>query len=855
MAFPDDRDRELLRLASSALEKAEDLTDWISRFQPDRKQTDLCPVSATDEFRLYNLRRKAGNLVRSAKVPVAAAVYGASQVGKSLFVGRVLRPADPQYCPLGRDENLGAPAYFTQLNFDDDLNPQCGSNEATAMVTRFTTKDRFDETVPVKFPVLVRGLSRAEWLRVLARGFQSECGLPADVLWQESELEELFEQLNGVYPASEVDREWRMDLLDVFTYLKRLEPSRYRADESMINGLISRYPLTQEGYVQLSARLCWNGLTSLTDLFGTIWRFLEETRKHGREGIACHWAAVRFLLDSQRTPQHESRNSKVFPKVSWDDLVDRFEDGWYVLDYQPGQGPPKQDLATIQSAMLELVVPVLPDRLNEDWRQVLEQIDFLDIPGIRNQGRGAEEALVKSADSLDDKMSIVKRGKVFYLFERYIEEMQIQTLLLLVRDGNLDVKGLLMENINRWGRIRYGKDNWPTRINDNPPALFVGMTGIDSEFRTRDAKRELYDARLRVIVTETFKEIMTNFGGQGRKFTNIYPIRYPGTWDDDAQARQRYGAEKWEVAARAFRESDMVQEYVADLEKKWAAAMRDGDGGASLIAAAFRRCTSALRKQDELAKAIHETQAELKSLGQSWAVDPTANLNRDRRIASADQLLNWCLADEQLVYSRVNALREVLCFRHGDVFLLADLADINQGPRQRPEPLVRRLQKMLPDFLMDWGKIQTPQRWQEYLDANDDLGERLQSDRFAAFTRYLAEYLCSEPVLAQLMSRLQAVIALDNPDQVARKIARRKFTRLILNDFVMNPGGDQAPLGAPGTRKDDRDYGLMTPFVDRWLTRLPEALASTAGIDVKIPPGNSELHEWLNDFSTTTGGD
>lgn len=848
MAFPDDRDRELMRQASGALNAAEDLVDWMSRFKGDRQKTDLGPISATDEFQLFNLRRKAGNLLRSSKVPVAAAVYGASQVGKSLFVGRVLRPADPQFCPLGRDENLGPPSYFPDLNFDDDLNPQCGNNEATAIVTRFTTKDRFDESVPTKFPVLVKGLSRAEWLRVLARGFRSECDVPPEDLWQDSQLEELFVQQNALYPDTEADREWRMDLLDVYSYLRRLEPLRFRADESFLNGLISRYPLTHEGNVQIAARLCWASWPTLTGLFNTVWKFLDEIRKHGREGIVCHWAAVRFLLDSQRTPQHENRNSKVFTKVAWTDLVDRFEDGWYVLDYQPGKGPPKQDLSTIQSAMLELVVPVLPDRLNEEWRQVLEQIDFLDIPGMRSQGRGAEEGLLKAAESIDDKMSIVKRGKVFYLFERYIEEMQIQTLLLLIRSGNLEVKGLLKEYVDKWGRIRYGKDIWPARVTENPPAFFVGMTGIDDEFRTRDAKAEIYNARLRIIVSETFKEVMTDFGGSGRRFTNLYPIRYPGSWDSDAADQSKFGADKWAFAGKAFLEAEMVQEYVAESDRKWAAAMKDGDGGASLIAAAFRRCTSALRKQDELAKAIAETHGALGNLARSWAVDPNANMNRDRRIAAANNVLNWCLADEQLVYSRVNALREVLCFRPGDVMFVADLADVSQGPKQRPESLDRRLQRELPSLVVDWAKMQAPERWREYMEQNEHVGEHLKPEQFGTFTRYLAEYICSEPVIEQLLSRLLGVVSLQNRDEIARKNARRKFTRLILNDFLMNPGPDVAPLVEMDDRKAGRDYGLMTPLIDRWLTRLPEALASAAGDDIRIPPGNSELHELLESF-------
>ncbi|MFM9966150.1 MAG: virulence factor SrfC family protein [Planctomycetaceae bacterium] len=848
MAFPDDRDRELLRSASQVFVAAEDLLDWMSQHKDARQTQDLCPISGTDEFQLMSLLRTSGHLVRSSKVPVAAAVYGASQVGKSLFVGRVLHPADERFSPLGRDEVLGPPAYFADLSFDQDLNPQCGSNEATAIVTRFTTKDRFDESVPTKYPVLVRGLTRAEWLRVLARGFRSECDLPPDDLWQESQLEKLFEEHSGSHRADTVDREWRMDLLDVYSYLKRLEPLRYRANETLLNGLISRYPLTKEGYVSVAARLSWNSWPSLTSLFNQVWKFLEMTRQHGHEGIVCHWAAVRFLLDSQRTTQHENRNSKVFPKVSWNDLVDRVEDGWYVLDYSPGQGPPKQELATIQSAMLELVVPVLPDRLNEEWRHVLELIDFLDIPGMRAQGRGAEEGLLKAADSLDDKMNIVKRGKVFYLFERYIEEMQIQTLLLLVRYGNLDVRGLLKEYVDKWGRIRYGKDNWPHRVHEDPPAFFVGMTGIDDEFRTRDAKSELYNARIRTIAADTFKEVMSHFGGRDKLFTNLYPIRYPGTWDDDAASRQKLDPQKWVLAGKAFLEADLVQKHVAAAPRKWEAAMRDGDGGASLIAAAFRHCTSALRKQDELSKAIAENQVHLAALARNWAVDPNANLDRDRRINSAQAVLTWCTADEQMVYTRIQALQESLCFQPGDVVYLSDLADINVGTRQRPEPLEKRLLRELPPFLMEWGKNLAPARWQEFTAARADADEWLKPETFGTFARYLAEYLCSEAVLNLLAERLLKIISLQHRDELARKNARRKFTRMTLNDFVINPGPDLSPLNEIADPKPDRDFGLMAPLITRWQSRLPEAFALAAGADVKIPPGNSELHDWLTDF-------
>lgn len=857
MAFPDDRDRELKKKSYEVLNLADDLFNWVGQHNRHRIEQDLGVIRSNDEFRLLTLRRKAASLFRSSQVPVAAAVYGASQVGKSLFVGRVMQPQDAQFSPLGRDEKVGPPAYEPKLSFDYDLNPRCGSQEATAIVTRFTTKDRFDQEALQNYPVMVRSLSRSEWLRVLARGFRSECEMPAKQKWEDADLEGLFEEVASNHGASEVDRHWRMDLLDVYSYLKRLDELRYFSDESTFNGLLSRYALDDNGYTEIAARLCWGNWPEITDLFNRICQFLDMLASTGKTGMLVHWAAVRFLLDSQRTPEHVSSESQVFKKVAWTDLTDRIEDGWYVLDYQPGQGPPKESLSTIQSAMLEMVVPVIPDRLTAEWRHVLEQIDFLDIPGMRAERGGVEGQMTrldKEPDKrLDQEMSIVKRGKVFYLFDRYIEELQAQTLLMLIRGGNLDVRGLLKEYVDKWGQSRYGKENWPKegpkKVRDDPPALFLGMTGIDDEFQNEDAKKALYDARLKQIVNDTFMEIMTDFSGKGRPFRNFYPIRYPGTWDYDSARRQREGKEqKWDQAGEAFLSSDMVKSYVERADEKWKAAMRDGDGGASLIAEAFRKTTSATRKQDELNKSIDQTQDELLQLAKNWVVDPNTNLDRERRMKLAEDVLNWFADDNQMIFHRVQALEQSLCFQPGDVFYLADVADIHAASQNPLEDLEARFAEDLQSFLRDWGTEWAPGRWQEYLNWCGDGNGWLEPDTFNNLSRYLADYLCSPEVFDELKSRLLKVVSLRVRDEGAKRQARRKFVRLVLNDYVMNPGTDKAAIDKDVDFSDQPDYGLMTTFVHRWLARLPEVLAAGGGENIGIPHGNDELFQLLDPY-------
>ena len=401
-----------------------------------------------------------------------------------------------------------------------------------------------------------------EWLRVLARGFRSECVQPEDVVWREGQLRELFEEVSRSDGADAVDREWRMDLLDVYAYMRNIDPLLFDVSESMFNSFLSSYPLTHQGYVEIAGRMFWDrhNYPALTRLFNDVCSFLDKVRSKGRDGILVHWAAVKFLLDSQRTQVHETAGSRWLKRVAWQDIKDGFKDGWYVLDYDPGGGGTSDDLAIIQSAMLEMTIPVIPHRLKDDWRDVILKMDLLDLPGMR-AGGGDAVGGATSIETIPEKMNVVKRGKVFYLIDRYLEERQVQTFLLLIRGGLLEVRQLLKEYIDKWGKTRYGQD-WPYKVRDAKPALFIGLTGIDEEFETaiRNRINSLYDNRLNQLANETLYEVMTDFGGTDQPFTNIYPIRYPGTWDADESRRDgTKDPAKWQRAGEIFVQSPMVQ--------------------------------------------------------------------------------------------------------------------------------------------------------------------------------------------------------------------------------------------------------------------------------------------------------
>ena len=850
MGFPDERDRNLIRAAEQVETLATDLCDWLSEFNASRREVDLLPVAESDEFEMLKLRRLASSLYTSAKVPVAAAVYGPSQVGKSLLIGQVLIPHSEQYSPIGGDETHGEPAYYKDLSFDNDLNPQSGSNEATALVTRFTTKDRLGASVSPDYPVMVRALTRVEWLRVLARGFHVECKT-SSYTWQQGELEELFEDVGRSYAGKEVDRKWRMDILDAYSYMRHVDRRGFQAKEAILNALLSRHPLTEEGYVAVSATLFWDNWQSLTNLFIKIKNFLQKITLGDHDpAIFTHWAGVRFLLDSQRTKVHERRTSKIWPRVDWADFHLVEKDKYFVLDYKPGSGNGNEELETIQAGMLELAMPILPHRLNDDWRLVIEQMDFLDVPGMRAGRQGAEQGKRTEADTLEEQMEIIKRGKVAYLFERYTDELQIQTLLLLSRGGNLEVTSQMKHHIDKWGRARYGEKAWPTKVRDDIPALFVGMTGIDEEFRNREeyAEKGLYENRLGQLV-DALGSVMNDFGGRGKAFMNTYPLRYPGTWDTDEAQRQENDPERWVRAGQAFVESEMVKEYVRSPDVRWSTAMKDGDGGLSLISAGIRGVTTADDKQKQLQKEIKEVNNRMLQLSRDWVVDPDANIDREKRLTAARKVVDWLTSSEELVYYRMNALQESLCVSDGDEWQVSDC--IETQSRHRGDPLPRQLRH----FMHEWATVSVPKRWEDYCSSHKDGGPWLDPNDLNAFTRYLRDYLVTDDVFDGVLDMLTPVVNLKTRDEAARRRARRKYVRIILNDYVMNPGPSMTAIKKSDSQGEDDEqeddfarFGLMGQFVKRWATRLPMALALGAGEHIKLPPGNTELIHILEPF-------
>jgi len=471
---------------------------------------------------------------------------------------------------------------------------------------------------------------------------------------------------------------------------------------------------------------------------------------------------------------------------------------------------------------------------------------------MRAGRQGAEQGKRQTADTIEEQMEIVKRGKVAYLFERYTEEMLIQTLLLLARGGNLEVTSQMKYHIDKWGRARYGDEVWPKKVRDKLPSLFLGITGIDEEFRNRDefANPMLYNTRLNQLA-DALGEVMADFGGENQPFMNVYPLRYPGTWDANRTAQEEEGAEKWVKAGEAFLKSAAVQKYVANPETKWERAITDNDGGLSLISEGWREVTTAHKKQEQLENSIKEVRGRLMQLAQSWYVNADSNVDREQRKMCAERVVEWLRSNPQAVYERVQTLQKSLGFDDGDQFLLSDFADIPaRSAVGRPEALEKRFTRKLQEFWHEWATVSSVQKWEENTKRSPLGGPWLGTEDFGQFTRYVRDALCAGQNFEPINDQLLKVVNLKLRDESAKRRARRKYVGIMLNDYVMNPGPSDERIQAVEDEVGVEDFGLMAQFVNRWASRLPDFLASGAGAEVRVPAGNPELAKLIERYAT-----
>jgi len=538
------------------------------------------------ERELKRLAVEARRLERAATRPMSAAVFGPSQAGKSFLVGKFIQPE-------GREAkvvfNSGEAA--EELDFLGEVNPQ-GGKETTGLVTRFSLQQH--ETPP-GFPVVLRMLREVDVIKILANSFVFDLSstMEDEALLRDEEINARFRALAETQARQGSAGGDCLSIEDVFELRKYFEDSLerhpYMAQTHLREAFWSQAEKilpTLPGDSRLGAlSMLWGGIPEFDAFYRELKGGLDQM---GHPDIA--YASLDAIRDTSNGVLHVNRI--------------------YELAGQGGAGAAMDTLTvddgrtvTLRRSLITALTSELSVTLNAAPWDFLRHTDLLDFPGARAREDTTPQKYLRREHNTNEnppREYCFLRGKVAVLFDNYVADLDLNTMLLCIPDGNLEVTKL-PDLVEGWVKGTHGAS--PAERKDRPTSLLFVMTKMDRMFKLSQG------ATPEQAVENRFEVNLRPFSGwreewhPGAPFDNVFLMRNPKaeeqedlfTYADEqvpsGQMRQETGLNpRFETGnLPAFRSAFLnngrwVAKYVGDAEDRWNALMRLNDGGATYLA-------------------------------------------------------------------------------------------------------------------------------------------------------------------------------------------------------------------------------------------------------------------------------
>lgn len=510
--------------------------------------------------------RRARRLGRAARTRMSVSVFGPSQAGKSFLVSVLARPEDG---PLVAD--FGGPD--GALDYIREINPE-GEGESTGLVTRFTMDRR---PTPDGYPVRLTLLSEADIIRTLVNSFfmdgdRSEPSPEAGEI--AAHLDRFKSRAGGVRPGLDSD-----DVHEIGEYFETAFGREAYA--------VALRPFWDEAAAiapGLSGAdraaffaLLWGGHDAFSDLFARMAAALEQLG-HAEEVFAGLDALV-------------PRDASIIDVKTLSGAADAAP----LRVVTAGGGPVQLPRSVICGLAAELVLPMqtLPS-------PIFAETDLLDFPGARNRfEQDLGKAFAGDAEAILPELLL--RGKVAYLFDRYVQNQEITSMLLCVPDSNMetvDLPGL----VQNWIGATHGATASLRAQSDC--VLFMVLTKFDkhlSDSAAEGGDETRFERRMSASLLEKFgrgSDDWVNEWVPDQPFTNCFWLRNPnyyvdGLMDYDTAKRERQIRADKQARVAELRAGCLaapaVQRHFADPGAAWDAALALNDGGVSYLTGALAR--------------------------------------------------------------------------------------------------------------------------------------------------------------------------------------------------------------------------------------------------------------------------
>lgn len=466
--------------------------DWAKRYNVESFPTEV----------LKDDRRYLRKVQHSLSVNCAVAAYGESQVGKSYLMNSLLSTSDTPFVISNNGKNY---------SFIDEINPSGGKNtkvESTGIVTRFTIKS--DVNSKMKDYVKVNNLSVVDIILLLTDSYYNDVKINPNTSFSTEEIRQKLIDLKNTFLVSDNKQNiiTEDDIKDIEDYLR--EFIGYKSKTVLDSGFgkiiatfIPNVPYTN--WVDVFG-LLWNNNVELNKLFSTL---INEYKKLNFQTTV--YVPFKAVLASQGT----------ILKIDWLDTVcgldidygkdnaftDVFDEDGNLIASQFGKG--------YLSALIAELTFVLPKSIANE-RKFLEKLDLLDFPGARSRGDYDEEQIKGVLPT------ILRRGKVAYLFNKYVRSLQINAVLFC-HHNDQKAEPTIGETINSWisqaiGKTPEERAKFLKTTNGISPLFFIA-----TKFNL-DMQKEKMDS----------PSNSSDLSSHWKRFDTVIPeIIKPNSWMDD----------------------------------------------------------------------------------------------------------------------------------------------------------------------------------------------------------------------------------------------------------------------------------------------------------------------------------
>lgn len=563
--------------------------------------------------------RRAGRLSKAARTKLSVSVFGPSQAGKSFLVSVLARPAEGRLVA-----DFSGPD--GKLDYIRDVNPE-GEGESTGLVTRFTmTKD----PAPDGFPIPLTLLSESDIARMIINSFFMD-GDQSEPVPTGPELTAHIDGFRARMGPSEIPGLGVEDTLEIGEYL---ETTKAFARTAYAAGLKTFKDDACLMAPRMSIRdraeflsVYWGGHQPLTDLYIQLAEALA---------LIDHSETVHARRDALVPRETSIIDVKTLHGLFGGDPTDTLE-----VRTPSGKVTPLPR-AIVCALAAELVFPMetVPSPL-------FQTTDLLDFPGARN--RFEKPLSVTLADPENTVTQLMLRGKVAYLFDRYVENQEITSMLMCVPDSNmetLDLPGL----VDNWIAMTHG--NTPKQRAETDCILFFVMTKFDKHLGDSAAgggNATRFERRMQASLLEKFgqsNDKWVDTWTPGRAFDNCYWLRNPNFFVkglleyDDNQREVRVRPDEADRLAElraGCLESENVQRHFKNPEAAWDGALTLNDGGVGYLTQELTAvCTPAgkIRQiSSQLSKVISDMQLAVSGFHVS---DDIEKRIEEKRLAASD---------------------------------------------------------------------------------------------------------------------------------------------------------------------------------------------------------------------------